>query len=134
MKRLSLYLMALLYVAAGINHFVHPAFYLAIMPWWLPWPGPLVQLSGVCEILLGLLLLPAATRRFAAWMIIVMLIVFFVVHIQMLIDYSREHHPLLWVAIVRLPLQFVLIWWAWLYARPRPRSYQAGTPYTAQSA
>ncbi|RYY97048.1 MAG: DoxX family protein, partial [Chitinophagaceae bacterium] len=58
-------LMALLYVAAGVNHFVHPAMYLAIMPPWLPAHAALVAISGVAEVVLGVLLLVPRTRRAA---------------------------------------------------------------------
>lgn len=117
MKYLFLWLMALLYVAAGVNHFLNPAVYLRIMPPWLPWHSLLVTLSGVAEILLGLLLLPAVTRPFAAWGIIALLVAVFPANIQMLINWQREHHPALWMAWVRLPLQAVLIWWAWRYTK-----------------
>ncbi|HEX8348917.1 MAG TPA: DoxX family protein [Hymenobacter sp.] len=127
MKQLLLCVMSLLYIATGINHFVHPSFYEAIMPWWLPWHGSLVWLSGVCEVLLGLFLLPIATRRLAAGLIILMLIVFLPVHIQMLVDAWQTHSPYLWVHILRIPLQFVLIWWARLYMR-HTTAYYVSSP------
>jgi uncharacterized membrane protein len=110
--------MAVAYVLAGINHFIHPQTYLAIMPRWLPAPAVLVFISGVLEILFGLLLLPALTRRLAAWGLILLLIAVFPANIQMLVNYSEEEHPRLWLAIVRLPIQLVLVWWAYQYTRP----------------
>ncbi len=62
-----LWLMGALYIAAGIYHFVDPAFYVKIMPPYLPWHLELVYLSGVAEILLGALVLIPATRSLAAW-------------------------------------------------------------------
>jgi uncharacterized membrane protein len=109
--------MALLYLAAGINHFWHPAMYMRIMPPYLPWHLPLVYLSGICEILFALLLLPVRTRCPAAWLIIAMLIAIFPANIQMTLDYCRSHSPSTWLTIVRLPLQFVLIAWAWRFAK-----------------
>ena len=117
MKTFFLYLMALLYVSAGITHFVRPEFFLKIMPPWIPFHLAMVLLSGVCEIALGVLLLPAATRPWAAWGVIALLIAVYPANIQMAIDFHREHHPQLWVALVRLPLQFVLMGWAWLYTK-----------------
>ena len=107
--------MGLLYVAAGINHFVHPDFYLAIMPPWLPAREFLVFLSGMAELILGLLLFIPKTSRMAARGIILLLIAVFPANIQMMLDYLAENNPLLWLAILRLPLQGVLIWWAWQY-------------------
>jgi len=57
MRKYFLYLMAALYVLAGLNHFRNPAFYMQIMPPWLPWHYPLVLLSGVAEVIVGILLL-----------------------------------------------------------------------------
>jgi len=51
MKKAGLYIMAALYVAAGINHFIHPEFYRKIMPPWLPFHDGLIFISGVFEIL-----------------------------------------------------------------------------------
>lgn len=123
MKKISLYLMALLYTAAGINHFVHPEFYIKIMPPWLPAHKELVFISGVFEVVLGLLLFFPATRRLAAWGIILLLIAVFPANIQMMLDYKAENNPKLWIAILRLPLQPVLIWWAYLYTKNSPGAY-----------
>ena len=117
MLKFSLYLMAVLYVVAGINHFWHPAMYLSIMPPYLPWHTQLVYASGVAEILGGLLLLPRYTRRVAAVGIIVLLVAVFPANIQMAVNYVHTNNPNLWVAILRLPIQLLLIWWAWQYCK-----------------
>ena len=52
----GLYLCALLYIAAGINHFVNAEMYLRTMPPYLPAHEALVALSGVIEIVLGVAL------------------------------------------------------------------------------
>ena len=109
--------MAFLYIAAGINHFIRPGMYKRIMPVYLPWHLELIYISGLGEIILGLLLIPLATRVTAAWLLIALLIAVFPANIQMAVNYARSANPYLWIAIVRLPLQAVLIWWAWLYTR-----------------
>lgn len=119
MRKVLLYLMVVFYVAGGVNHFVNPEFYLAIMPKWMPWHELLVQLSGVAEIVLGLLLLPKATRTIAAWLIIAMLVVFFTVHIDMVYDYYVNDKEHFWLTIVRLPIQLLFIAWAYAYTKPR---------------
>jgi uncharacterized membrane protein len=116
-KKVSLYIMSLFYVIAGIMHFVRPEYYTAIMPPYLPWHLGLVYVSGVCESLFGLLLLPRKTRRIAAWLIIALLVAVFPANIQMTINYSNEHNPGLWYTIVRLPVQIFLVWWVWLYTK-----------------
>jgi uncharacterized membrane protein len=117
MKHVALYIMSLLYIAAGINHFVNPRMYVKIMPPWLPGHLQLVYISGVAEILLGILLIPASTRIFAAWGIIVLLIAVFPANVQMMLNYYQKNLPGFWLTLVRLPLQAVLIWWAWGYTR-----------------
>ena len=112
-----MYVMAGLYIAAGVLHFLRPGPYMRIMPPWLPFPAALVAISGVCEIVFALLLLPVATRHMGAWLIILMLIAIFPANVQMAINYWHKSSPYLWVAVMRLPLQVVLIWWAWLYTR-----------------
>jgi uncharacterized membrane protein len=115
MKFLSVYIMGLLYLAAGVWHFVRPPGYVSIVPPWLPAPLTLVYISGACEILLGALLFPESTRTTAAWGIIVLLIAIFPANIQMAINYFHYNNSMKWLTVARLPLQLVLIWWAWVY-------------------
>ena len=79
----------------------------------MPVPLELVYLSGIAEVLLGALLLMQKTRLLACWLIVAMLIVFLTVHIQMIVDHSNFRDPVFYVALLRLPLQFVLIRWAY---------------------
>ena len=57
----------MLYAVAGLNHLIKPGFYLRIIPSWVPYHLTVVYLSGICEILFALLLLPddPAYRRMA---------------------------------------------------------------------
>src|ERR1700712_2122639 len=97
MKKASLYLMALLYIAAGINHFASTKVYMEIMPAYIPWHLFMIYLSGVCEVALGVLLLPAATRKLAAWLIIVLLIAVFPANVQMMFNDLHHHSSNLWL-------------------------------------
>lgn len=109
--------MAGLYIAAGLNHFRKPKMYLRLMPDYIPAHLTMVYISGVAEVILGALLLFPATRIWAAWGIIILLILVFPANIQMALDFYARKNPYLWIAIIRLPLQFVLIWWAWIYTK-----------------
>ena len=109
--------MSLFYVAAGINHFLNTGPYLAIMPPYLPWHPELVHISGVAEIVLGILLVPASTRHLAAWGIIILLVMVFPANVQMMINYLQEHNDKTWLTMARLPLQLLLILWAYFYTR-----------------
>lgn len=114
MQTIALYLMSLLYTAAGIYHFVKPKFYLAIMPPYLPNHAFLVWFSGIVEVVLGLGLLLPATRHWAAWGIILMLIAFMPVHIHMITSGRFSKIPEI-VLYFRIVIQFGLIYWAYQY-------------------
>lgn len=115
MHQLSLYLQAALYTAAGVYHFVNPRLYLRIMPPYLPAHEALVWLSGVAEVALAVGLLFPATRTYAAWGIIAMLAVFLVIHLDMLLRPGASMGVPTWVLALRLPLQGLLMWWAWTH-------------------
>lgn len=110
-----MYVMAIAYVLAGINHFWHPQMYLKIIPQFLPLHEAINSASGILEIIIGVLLIPKATRNIAAWSLVILLVVIFPANIQMAIDYTKENHPQKWISYLRLPLQLPLIWWALIY-------------------
>ena len=120
-KTVSLYVMAAFYAFAGFNHFRAPEFYLPIMPPYLPWHEQLVFLSGVAEVIIGVALLIPRTRVLAAWAAIALLVAVFPANIHMAVadvpvgDPPQSAGALRWV---RLPLQFVLMAWAWWHTRP----------------
>lgn len=119
-KRLNVIVIIFCYLFAGSNHFLHPGAYIGIIPYYIPFPVFVNYLSGILEILFGLLFIFKATRRFAALAISVMLIAFLPVHIQMIIDAPFKLGTFTvspWVAWARLVLQPVLIWWVWWSAK-----------------
>ncbi len=114
-KLLLRILLAIFFVAAGILHFTKTSFYMQAMPPYLPRPRELVWISGVFEILGGIGVLVPATRRFSGYGLIALLIAVFPANIQMAADSAQNPGAvasplLLWL---RLPLQFVLIYWVW---------------------
>ena len=118
-RRLSLFGLAVVFVAAGVNHFLNPAMYLRIMPPYLPMPLTLIYLSGVLEILGGLAVLPRRTRAAAGWFLVLLLVAVFPANVHMAI-HPEEFAPIpAWTLYARLPLQLVLIWWAYAATRPR---------------
>lgn len=110
-----LYLMAAIYGFAGLMHFIRPKTYLRIMPRYLPNPKLLVSLSGIAEIMLGVGLCFPSTKNAAISGIIAMLIVFLLVHFYMLSGKKAGAGIPQWILILRIPLQFVLIYWAYSY-------------------
>ncbi|MGI8811341.1 MAG: DoxX family protein [Pyrinomonadaceae bacterium] len=107
-----------LFILAGLNHFIDPAFYLKIMPPYLPWHVALVLISGAAESLLGVMLLMRRFERWAAWGLISLLIAVFPANVYM-VQHSELFPDIPVVALwLRLPLQAVLILWAYIYTRP----------------
>ena len=115
-RRFSRYALALLFVGAGIMHFVRPETYLRIMPPWLPAPLLLVQLSGAFEMLGGLGLLGSRTRRLAGWGLLALLVAVFPANVYMAQIHEQLGIPG-WLAWGRLPLQLPLMWWVWRASR-----------------
>ena len=109
------YLMGLLFLLAGFNHLRTPKIYERIMPLYIPGHSSLVLLSGILEMVLGLMLLNANTQSLAAWGIIMLLIIFIPVHVHLLQNKKASLKLPKWVLILRLPLQFLLMYWAYLY-------------------
>lgn len=123
MKHALRWLLTVGMVGAGLNHFIAADTYVAMTPSALPAHRALVYLSGIAEIAGGLGLILPATRRWAAWGLIALLVAVFPANVNMAIN----HLPLgervvpTWALWARLPLQLVLIAWAWWYTRPEPR-------------
>jgi uncharacterized membrane protein len=112
----SRYVMSLFYIAAGLNHFINPNFYLPLIPPYLPYHSAINITSGVVEILLGLLLIPTTTRKWAAYGIILMLIGFIPAHIYFIQQNSCAGNLCvpIWMGWVRLLIIHpVLLYWAW---------------------
>ena len=110
-----LYLMAFMYFLAGIMHFIKPKMYMRIMPRYLPNHKLLVLLSGVAEIILGIALCFSVTKNLAIYGIILILFVFLMVHFYMLSSEKASAGLPKWVLIIRIPLQFFLMYWAYFY-------------------
>ena len=112
-----LYLMAIIYVFAGIMHFIKPKIYLRIMPRYLPYHKFLVLLSGAFEIAFGIALCFEETKNIAIYGIIAMLVVFLLVHLNMLKGEKEAAGIPKWLLLLRIPLQFLLMYWAYFYLR-----------------
>ena len=81
-KKGMLYVMVVFYVLGGYNHFYNPSFYIPLIPPYLStWAVVLNLIAGFFEIILGILLIPTQTRKWAGWGIVIMLIAFIPSHI-----------------------------------------------------
>jgi len=111
-RRWLRYGLALLFVGTGLLHFIHPETYLRIVPPALPAPRLLVLLSGVAEVAGGLGLLLPATRRWAGWGLLALLVAVFPANVHM-VSLADELHIPAWALWARLPLQPLLMWAVW---------------------
>jgi uncharacterized membrane protein len=117
-------LLGLFFTAAGANHFLKPTCYVALMPPFLHAHLILVYASGIAEIVCGLGVLFAKTRRLAAWGIVALLDDVYPAKLYHAFSGGLAHpdlspmmaNPVL--AWVRLPLQFVFLAWAYWMTRP----------------
>lgn len=107
-------LLAVLMLVSGVYHLWNPKFYLPIVPAFLPFPLAVVYLSGMVELLLGIvtLFLNQKYTKYGLFGIFVLMLVFLPLHFT---DALRDQ-PVIGsstVAYIRLFFQFVLIWLAW---------------------
>lgn len=119
-RKIGLLLLAFFFVGAGVTHFTSPDFFVAIMPPYLPWHLELVYLSGLFEIALGLAVLPVATRALAGWGLIALLVAVYPANIHMALEpepFVAAGTSLAFI-YVRLPFQFLFMYWAWWATRP----------------
>ena len=91
-----------------------PKFFLAITPTWVPRPNMINILVGAMEIVLAILLLFSVTRSFAAWSIIILLMVVFPANVYHCQKAFRKKKGVL-LTLIRLPLQALLIYWAYSF-------------------
>jgi uncharacterized membrane protein len=112
-------LLAAFFTFAGTMHFLRSREYEAIVPPPLP-PRETVVVSGVAEIVGGLGVIPGATRRFAGWWLMALLVAVFPANVYMTLrpdEVAKRGVPAdripAWMLWARLPLQPLMIWWAW---------------------
>ncbi|UIP00779.1 DoxX family membrane protein [Halobaculum sp. CBA1158] len=127
LKRPLLYVMGPIYVVAGVLHLLAPEPFARIVPRRLPKPRLLVYLSGLAEIALGIGVLIPRTRRVAAKGIALLLVAVFPANVNMAVSDAEPEGLPDWAGGIyraatwaRLPLQWVLIRWAWWYTTPMP--------------
>ena len=126
LKKITIYIISLLYITVGIKHFIDPAFFIAIVPPYIILKEEAVLISGLIEVVLGILLLFHQTRRFAAWGIILLLIAVFPANIYLYVsEVPRETLAISKnQALLRMPFQIPLIIIAYWHSKEsHPRKF-----------
>ena len=115
---LSRRLLAAFFVGSGLNHFVAPRFYRAIVPPQLaPQAKRVVEISGVAEVLGGVGVLLPRTRSAAGIGLIALLAAVFPANLYMAREPEHFKRVPRWALYARLPLQPLMMWWAWRATR-----------------
>ena len=111
--------MSIGYTYVGIRHFIDPDFFLAIMPNYLSFHLEFVYITGIAEIIFGILLFFKKTRTFASYGLIVLLISVFPANIhlveselsQSILNATKNQ------TIIRLPFQVLFILLAFWHSK-----------------
>lgn len=133
-KTIFRYLLVAFFIFGGVMHFVNADFYLSMMPPYIPAHEFMVMLSGITEIVAGIMLAIPKTAKAGAWFIIAHLVIFFTVHIYMLQEadgvFVDVPNAGLWI---RIPVQFLFIAWAFWFTRPNKSETSVAEPEQAEA-
>ena len=74
--KVLIYFYVVFFIVAGLNHFLNPQFYDAIVPHFIPFPRLVHQITGVLEIIIPLFLLTRFRKEAALIMIIFLIMIY----------------------------------------------------------
>ncbi|MDG1016328.1 MAG: hypothetical protein P8O19_05645 [Woeseiaceae bacterium] len=117
-RKLVLLGLAGFFLNIGVDHFINPEFYLAIMPPSFPLHAEAVYISGFFEILGGVCLLVPRLRKIAGWGLVALLICVYPANIYMALTPEAFPEIPLSLLYFRLALQFLFFYWAYSVTRP----------------
>lgn len=110
--------LGLFFIGAGVNHFVMPRHYERIVPPSLQGQARrVVTLSGVAELVGGLGVLLPWTRRSSGVWLIALLAAVFPANLYMAREPGAFPRMPRWALYARLPLQPLMMLWAWRATR-----------------
>lgn len=109
------YLLGFIFFIAGFFHFQKPKLYRKIMPPYIPAHSTMILATGAMEMIFGLMLLNPETQVLAAWLLLALLVLFLPVHVHMLRNEEASLKLPKWILILRIPLQFALMYWVYQY-------------------
>ena len=109
--KVLIYVYVIFFIGAGVNHFLNPQFYDAIVPQFIPFPRLVHQITGVLEIIIPLFLL-TRFRKEAALILIIFLILIYGANLYVWVNnlpygrtyFSNQQH------FIRLLLQILYIY------------------------
>ena len=110
-KYILIIISSIFYVLVGIKHFIDPNFFLAIVPPYLPYHLELVYISGIFEILFGVMILFPKYRYWGSVGLIILLIAVFPANIYLFqsVEAQKAIGATQEIATWRLPVQGIFI-------------------------
>jgi len=108
------YLLAIVFILAGVSHFKKPEFYKKIIPSHLLQQDTLILASGILKMVVGLMLINPNTQTIAAWGMMIVLTLFLLIHIYLQNKNSLLKPPK-WIVYSCIILLFGMMYWAFQY-------------------
>ncbi len=115
------FVLAVMMIVAGVLHLIKPAVYLPIIPSFVPFAMPIIYISGMVEIILGvMLMLNNKHARLGAFGLLLLMMLFVPIHV---LDAFSEHPAIgsHTVAYIRILLQLVIIGVVWKLYKVLPK-------------
>ena len=110
-KSITVYSLGILYISVGITHFINPNFFTPLVPPFLIYLEELVFISGIIEVIMGIMLFFKKSRKLGALITIALLLAVFPANIYLYL--SETARDVLEIsknqALFRLPFQAPLI-------------------------
>lgn len=110
------FIVALFMIYAGVQHFLKPEFYLPFVPAFLPFKTLVVYISGVVEIIIGVLLLTKKYQGMGSYALLVLMVIFLPIHINDVISDTPAIGSQK-AAVIRLVIQFLAIALCWKFKK-----------------
>jgi uncharacterized membrane protein len=110
--------LAMFFIGTGVNHFVMPRPYEQIVPPMIKDHARLaVQVSGIAEVAGGIGVMMPLTRKASGLGLIALLAAVFPANLYMATAPEQFRRLPRWALYARLPLQPLMMWWAWRATR-----------------
>ncbi|MEO1348529.1 MAG: hypothetical protein AAFW84_06960 [Cyanobacteria bacterium J06635_15] len=109
---------AALFIFTGISHFALAEGMVQMLPEWVPGRYPIIYITGIMEIILGLGFLGPSGRRMSGLLTLTFLIAVLPSNIYAAlnsVDFGGNINGPRYL-FFRVPLQLFLLWWVWFMA------------------
>ncbi|MEG3180477.1 DoxX family protein [Sphingomonas sp. LT1P40] len=130
----SRWLLALIYLAAGVVHLAAPDVFLKVMPDWVMLPREMVLVTGICEIAGALGLVKRRFRWWAGMLLALYAVCVFPANIKhAMIDLESGTGLSIWYHGPRLLAQPLIVLWALWVGEVWPGRSRPATPRSDQA-